>query len=113
MDASDRHDFEVFERAVTSELSAHGMEGSGAARDLRGGVGSGYAAVDAASGVAILAVADGDVTRSTGAISSKQCVQQSPHGRPGTWEVLISLFSEHVSESLLWLVFGWFWPVFG
>ena len=70
MDASDY--FEVFERAATSELSAHGMEGSGAARELRGGVGRCYAAIDTASGVAVLAVADGDVTRSTGAIFSKK-----------------------------------------
>ena len=48
------------------------MEGSGAARELRGGLGSGYAAVDMALGVANLAVADGDVTRSAGAIPSKK-----------------------------------------
>ena len=35
IDASD--DFEVFERTAASELCAHGMEGSGAARELRGG----------------------------------------------------------------------------
>ena len=38
-----------------------------------------------------------------------QCGEQSSPGRPGTWEVLISL----VPEGLFWLVFGWFWPVFG
>ena len=45
------------------------------ARELRGscveGVGSGCAAVDTAFGVAVLGVADGDVTPSAGAIPSK------------------------------------------
>ena len=31
-----------------------------------------------------------------------QCREQSSPGRPGTWEVLISL----VQEGLFWLVFG-------
>ena len=53
-------------------ITVCGMEGSGAARELRRGVGSGYAAIDTASGVAVLAVASGDVTRSTDAISSKK-----------------------------------------
>ena len=43
------------------------------------------------------------------AAARQQCREQSSPGRPGTWEVLISL----VPEGLFWLVFGWFWPVFG